>query len=48
MEIAPDNVPECLTWLVQVVHDTVETPCVLDSPNPRSIEAALAIGRDAY
>jgi cobalamin-dependent methionine synthase I len=32
-----------LRWLVQTVQAVVEGPCSLDSPNPKAIEAALAV-----
>ncbi len=35
--------PEYLTWLVQTVQEVVEGPCAIDSPNPKAIEAALAV-----
>ncbi|MBN2437777.1 MAG: methyltetrahydrofolate cobalamin methyltransferase [Deltaproteobacteria bacterium] len=36
---------EYLMWLVQVVQAVVDGPCSIDSPNPKAIEAALAIHR---
>ena len=35
--------PEYLKWLVQTVQDVTETPCAIDSPEPRAVEAALAV-----
>lgn len=35
--------PEYLAWLVQTVQEVVDGPCAIDSPNPRAIEAALAV-----
>jgi len=35
--------PEYLAWLVQTVQAVVDGPCAIDSPNPKAIEAALAI-----
>ena len=32
-----------LTWLVQTVQEAVGTPCAIDSPNPKAIEAALKV-----
>ena len=32
-----------LEWLVKTVQDEVEAPCCIDSPNPKVIEAALAM-----
>ena len=34
---------DCLKWLVEVVQEAVDTPCCIDSPDPRVIEAALAV-----
>ena len=34
---------EYLKWLVSTVQSEVEAPCCLDSPDPRAIEAALAV-----
>jgi len=34
---------EYLKWLVEVVQQVVDVPCCIDSPDPRSIEAALAV-----
>ena len=36
---------EYLPWLVQTVQENVAAPCSLDSPNPKAIEAALAVHR---
>jgi len=35
--------PEYLTWLVKNVQESVDTPCAIDSPDPKAIEAALAV-----
>jgi 5-methyltetrahydrofolate--homocysteine methyltransferase len=35
--------PEYLAWLVQTVQAVVDGPCAIDSPNPKAIEAALAV-----
>jgi len=35
--------PEYLTWLVKNVQESIEAPCAIDSPDPKAIEAALAI-----
>ncbi|GAB4275362.1 MAG: methyltetrahydrofolate cobalamin methyltransferase [Deferrisomatales bacterium] len=35
--------PEYLTWLVQTVQQAVDAPCCIDSPDPKAIEAALAV-----
>ena len=35
--------PELLTWLVASVQTSVDTPCCIDSPDPKAIEAALAV-----
>ncbi|HBC96958.1 MAG TPA: methyltetrahydrofolate--corrinoid methyltransferase [Clostridium sp.] len=32
-----------LKWLVQTVQEEVDTPCCIDSPDPKAIEAALAL-----
>jgi 5-methyltetrahydrofolate corrinoid/iron sulfur protein methyltransferase len=39
--------PDYLTWLVKTVQEAVESPCAIDSPNPKAIEAALAAHRGA-
>ena len=38
-----DKEPQYLSWLVQTVQGIVEGPCAIDSPNPKAIEAALAV-----
>ena len=38
-----DDEPEYLTWLVKNVQEVVDAPCSIDSPNPKAIEAALAV-----
>lgn len=40
-----NNEAECLAWLVQTVQEATDTPCAIDSPDPRAIEAALAVHR---
>ena len=35
--------PEYLVWLVQTVQSVVDGPCAIDSPNPKAIDAALAV-----
>jgi len=35
--------PEYLTWLVNTVQAVVDAPCCIDSPDPKAIEAALAV-----
>ena len=35
--------PEYLAWLVRTVQEVVDGPCAIDSPNPKAIEAALAV-----
>ncbi len=37
--------PEYLAWLVTTVQEVVDGPCAIDSPNPKAIEAALAVHR---
>ena len=34
---------EYLEWLVTGIQEVIEAPCCLDSPNPKAIEAALAV-----
>ena len=34
---------EYLKWLVEVVQQAADAPCCIDSPDPRAIEAALAV-----
>jgi 5-methyltetrahydrofolate--homocysteine methyltransferase len=38
-----DKETEYLPWLVRTVQSEVQTPCCLDSPDPRAIEAALKV-----
>lgn len=38
-----DKEPEYLTWLVKNVQESVDAPCAIDSPDPKAIEAALAV-----
>jgi 5-methyltetrahydrofolate--homocysteine methyltransferase len=35
--------PEYLKWLVETVQSSTDKPCAIDSPDPRAIEAALAV-----
>ena len=35
--------PEYLKWLVEQVQEVVNGPCCIDSPDPKAIEAALAV-----
>ncbi|UWG97891.1 methyltetrahydrofolate cobalamin methyltransferase [Dehalobacter sp. DCM] len=35
--------PEYLQWLVTKVQEVVNCPCCIDSPDPKAIEAALAV-----
>jgi 5-methyltetrahydrofolate--homocysteine methyltransferase len=35
--------PEYLQWLTSTVQAAVDTPCCIDSPDPRAIEAALNV-----
>ena len=35
--------PEYLTWLVKNIQEVVDGPCAIDSPDPKAIEAALAV-----
>jgi 5-methyltetrahydrofolate--homocysteine methyltransferase len=32
-----------LRWLVQTVQEAVDAPCAIDSPDPKAVEAALAV-----
>jgi len=36
---------EYLKWLVTTVQEVVDTPCCIDSPDPKAIEAALSVHR---
>lgn len=38
-----DKEPEYLTWLVETVQAVTDTPCAIDSPDPKSIEKALGV-----
>ena len=38
-----DREPEYLKWLVETVQAVVDAPCAIDSPDPKAIEAALAV-----
>ncbi|MCU0564732.1 MAG: dihydropteroate synthase, partial [Desulfobacterales bacterium] len=38
-----DKEPELLKWLVSTVQSAVDAPCCIDSPDPKAIEAALAV-----
>ncbi|MCF8217767.1 MAG: methyltetrahydrofolate cobalamin methyltransferase [Bacteroidales bacterium] len=35
--------PDYLSWLVETVQETVDTPCCIDSPDPKAVEAALKV-----
>lgn len=37
--------PKYLKWLVETVQSVVDAPCCIDSPDPKAIEAALAVHR---
>jgi 5-methyltetrahydrofolate--homocysteine methyltransferase len=37
--------PQYLKWLVETVQQVTDKPCAIDSPDPRAIEAALAVHR---
>ncbi len=39
--------PELLKWLVETVQASVGVPCCIDSPDPKAIEAALAVHKGA-
>jgi len=40
--VGVDKEPEYLTWLVQTVQSVTDgTPCAIDSPNPKAVDAAL-------
>ena len=41
----PDREVSDLAWLVETVQEAVDSPLCLDSPNPRALEAALALTR---
>jgi 5-methyltetrahydrofolate--homocysteine methyltransferase len=38
-----DREAEYLKWLVELVQGVVDLPCYIDSPDPKAIEAALAV-----
>ena len=38
-----DKEAEYLTWLVETVQEVTDTPCAIDSPDPKAIEAALKV-----
>jgi cobalamin-dependent methionine synthase I len=40
-----DKEPEYLKWLVETVQQVTDTPCAIDSPDPKAIEAALSVHR---
>jgi 5-methyltetrahydrofolate--homocysteine methyltransferase len=42
-----DKEPEYLSWLVKIVQEVVDGPCAIDSPDPKAIEAALAVHQGA-
>ncbi|RTZ97797.1 MAG: methyltetrahydrofolate cobalamin methyltransferase [Deltaproteobacteria bacterium] len=35
--------PQYIKWLVETVQEVVDIPCCIDSPDPRAIEAGLAV-----
>jgi len=35
--------PQYLKWLVQTIQEVTDTPCAIDSPDPRAVEAALSV-----
>jgi len=35
--------PDYMKWLVETVQQTVDSPCCIDSPDPKAIEAGLAV-----
>jgi 5-methyltetrahydrofolate--homocysteine methyltransferase len=35
--------PDYLKWLVKTVQQVTDTPCAIDSPDPKAIEAALGV-----
>ena len=35
--------PEYLKWLVETVQTVIDAPCCIDSPDPKAIEAVLAV-----
>jgi hypothetical protein len=37
--------PRYLKWLVETVQQVTDTPCAIDNPDPRAIEAALFVHR---
>lgn len=37
--------PQYLKWLVETVQQVTDKPCAIDSPDPKAIEAALAVHR---
>ncbi len=37
--------PRYLKWLVETVQQVTDTPCAIDNPDPRAIEAALSVHR---
>lgn len=38
-----DTEPACMEWLVRTVQSEVDAPCCIDSPDPETIERALAL-----
>jgi cobalamin-dependent methionine synthase I len=38
-----DQEAEYLSWLVETVQKVTDTPCAIDSPSPKAIEAALKV-----
>ena len=39
--------PEYLKWLVETVQSVTDVPCAIDSPDPKAIQAALAVHKGA-
>lgn len=39
--------PEYLKWLVETVQAITDVPCAIDSPDPKAIQAALAVHKGA-
>ena len=42
-----DREVEYLRWLVETVQSAVESPCCIDSPDPKAIESALSVHKGA-
>lgn len=46
--VGVEKEPEYLTWLVETVQGVTDnTPCALDSPNSKAVEAALTVHNNA-